>query len=100
MGSQEWGFSPISLFLCFWGDEDRVSGLQLDSNAISVWEYIDGGDVLQAAELRWGQEQTPASPAFAPGAQPWPPLLLDSSMLSSSSASPSSVCSAEHPLPL
>lgn len=59
--------------------------------------YIYGGDVWQAAELLWGQEQTSAPPAFAPGAQPWPPVLLDPSTLSFSSASPSS---AEYPLPL
>lgn len=71
---QEWRFLPIFLFLCFWGDEDRVTELQLNSNTASAWENVDGGDVFQAAELVWRQEKTPASPAFAPGAQPWPPL--------------------------
>lgn len=96
MCGQEWRFLPISLFLCFWGDEDRVAGPQLNSNAASVWENVDGGDVFQAAELVWRQEKTPASPAFAPGAQPWPPLHpIHSSpgVLSSLSASPDS---AEH----
>lgn len=62
----------------------------LDNNVISMWEYVDDGDTLQAAELLCRQEQTPASPAFAPGAHPWPLLLPGPGVLSSISASPSS----------
>lgn len=61
-----------------------------------MWENIDGGDVFQAAELVWRQEKASASPTFAPGAQPWPPLhpiRSSPGVLSSLSASPDS---AEH----
>lgn len=58
-------WSLISLFLCFWEDEDTVAGPQPYNHTVSIWESVDGGNTLQTSASPRSAHHLPEAGEYA-----------------------------------